>query len=63
LQKRPGTNPGFLFKIENLVFRASTEFSGIAGEDSEMVWSNGVSESLKYQTPSTKLQTNLKFQY
>ncbi|MGB6928796.1 MAG: hypothetical protein WBH05_06205, partial [Syntrophobacteria bacterium] len=29
----------------------------------EICWSNGVVESMKSQTPSTKLQTNIKFQY
>jgi hypothetical protein len=31
--------------------------------DVEVCWSDGVAESIKSQTPSTKFQTNLKFQY
>jgi hypothetical protein len=34
-----------------------------AGKDYELFWSIGAPESMKSQTPSTKLQTNLKFQY
>jgi hypothetical protein len=49
--------------LENLVLRARSEFNGFAGKDCELFWSFGVLESMKSQTPSTKLQTNLKFQY
>ena len=35
---------------------------GIAGKNCELFWSSEVLESMKSQTPSTKLQTNLKFQ-
>jgi hypothetical protein len=52
-----------LYSIENLVLRARSECNGFAGKDCELFWSTGVPESMKSQTPSTKQQTNLKFQY
>jgi hypothetical protein len=36
---------------------------GFAGKDCELFWGTEVLKSMKSQTPSTKLQTNLKFQY
>jgi len=35
----------------------------ISGQLTGKSWSSRVVESMKSQTPSTKLQTNLKFQY
>jgi hypothetical protein len=42
---------------------ARSWFNGFASKDCELFWSTGLLESMKSQTPSTKLQTNLKFQY
>ena len=49
--------------LGNLILRARSDFNGFAGGDCEPFWSTEVLESMKSQTPSTKLQTNLKFQY
>jgi hypothetical protein len=38
-------------------------FNGFAGKYDERFWSTEVPESMKSQNSSTKLQTNLKFQY
>jgi hypothetical protein len=43
--------------------KVSPARAGIAGKDCELFWSIGGIKSVKSQTPSTKLQTNLKFQY
>ena len=51
------TNLGahILFKIENLVLRARSEFSGFAGKDCELFleyWSIGVLEKAKARIPT-----------
>jgi hypothetical protein len=59
LQKRPGASPGFLFKIQYLILTADQSSKALPVKIASCF---GVLEFMKSQTPSTKLQTNLKFQ-
>jgi hypothetical protein len=49
-------NPSNVFNIENLVLRATSEFNGFAGKHVQPFQGTGVLESMKSQTPNTKLQ-------